>query len=435
MREAVKPRIFIFDPCFGALTGHWENYCRRLYNELVSRNYIVTIFGQAESKPEIISNTVFVPHFKHLPFLTTRNTLEFEREKNKILSDLERIDINKFQSGDIFIFHSLYPQSFTAIIEWTRKIIKTKSIISTFFFQFPPSDTKEQVGLARKIFYKLRNWYRGEIETRDMRWVDNNAVRYYQRNVANLKPLIDRSHILMASTDVLSQNFSALFDLPVHYLPMPGEFMSAHAGDEVNPINVDFKKPITVGYFGHSSLEKGGQFLRYFVENMEAMRPDVKFILHINPNPDTEAYLKHFENVKYKNTTCYFGHIDTSKMLELMKQVDILLMPYSAKKYATTPSAIFNEGMPLKKVFILPNNTWAYDEAKKYKAGYVAFHTFTQQSIYNALVEATDNFTDLNKKSEIAGKKFYQENNMRNYIDTFERIISQCRTAENRMSA
>lgn len=416
MQTTKKARMFIFDPCFGGMTGHWESYCKRLYYELLRRGHEVKVYGEKKYKNEILGDVNFVPLFGHSPLKEIRNAFDLNLQSRYLLEDFNQIDRENFQNGDVFIFHSIFPQSLPAIIQWTKDILSTKKITTTLFFQFPPAEAKAQVSsLLKKFYYKLKRQLPGNQKNDTLDWLDNNNVRFYQSNCAYLAEVVAKgSHILYSSTDVLTKNFSLLFGLPVHYLPMPGPIPDF---DAIN--NKDTYK-IKVGYFGHSSLAKGGQFIRYLVEKALVRCPTVEFVLHINPNSETEKYLNHFKSHQYPNTTCYFGHLGQAKLQELMNEVDLIILPYSPSKYSTTPSAIFTDAMPLKKVFVLPHDSWAYREAKKYGAGATGFKKFNHRSIFKSLLEAIENFESLRENSSEAAILFSNEHNIKNYIDMFE---------------
>ncbi|MES2217684.1 MAG: glycosyltransferase [Pseudomonadota bacterium] len=419
-------RVFIFDPCFGGMTGHWENYCKRLYNELKDRDYSVKVFGQKIFNKQIVDNLNFQPVFQYSPFVHMSSIANFQQQSQLFLEDFNSINDNEFQDGDLLIFHSIFPQILAAIVQWTRQLITKKKVISTIFFQFPPSESKHQVGLLRKIYHALKKpAANNRPSTKNMDWLETKYVHLYWESVPALKELVaNRSHHLFTSTDILTKNFSALLDNEVHYLPMPGEKLSP-----LSPLNVSKTEEgypiIKIGYLGHSSLEKGGQFLRYIVQKTLLIYPQARFVLHINPNKDTGEYLNFFNQVSLPNVTCYHGHIEQQQMMDLIREIDIVLMPYSPVKYGTTPSAMFTEGMPLQKIFVIPEGTWIHEEAKKYSSGFVSFKKYTHTAILRSLIVSIIDFYKLKQKSIIAAEKFYKENNIVNYVDMFETILTE----------
>lgn len=421
--QANFKRVFIFDPCFGKMTGHWENYCTRLYDELQKKSYQVKIFGEAHFDKKIVADRAFAPSFDYSPCEIIKHSDDYHHQSQLFLANFRKIKDSQFHDGDLFIFHSIFPQTLSAIVQWTKELVSRKKIISTLFFQFPPAESKMHASALKRFYLKTKCLLTKNKKNNESEWLTNNHVRFYQWTSDELQSLVSSgSHLLFASTEVLSRNFSRMLGAPVSYLPMPGPNIQTQ---ENHP---DHYRGIRIGYFGHSSFAKGGQFLRFLVTETLSRFPNAEFILHINPNSETESYLNHFKVHCYPQVKCYFGHLDQEEMMRLMNQVDIILMPYSIKRYATTPSAIFTEGMSLKKLFIIPENSWAYVEAVKYEAGFVSFSKYNRKSILQALLIALENFQELHQKNIEAGKRFYAEHNISNYINQFETILN------NRMS-
>ncbi len=420
-------RVFIFDPCFGEMTGHWENYCVRLYEELVARDCEVKVYGQKTFKTSIVNSIRFVPTFEFTPFGDFTDIYDYYHRVNLFVENFKKIDESEFQDGDLFLFHSIFPHTFAAILEWTQQILKSRRVTSAFFFQLPPSESKGySSSWLKRLYHSAKSMLPKNRKNRCLVWLDSNNVRFYQLSSPVINKLIaDKTHILLASTQLLQNNFSLMLSAPVHYLPMPGP--KTHY-----PLP-EYREPgiIKIGYFGHSSTAKGGQFLQYIVEKTLERHPNVKFILHINSNHETAKALEFFKTLDNPRVTCYFGHIDPEKMLALMTKVDVIMMPYAPIKYATTPSAVFAEGMPLQKIFIIPKNTWVHQEAKKHNSGYVTFTKYNQYSIYTALEKAIENFIHLAEKSVEGGKSFYQENNISNYLDVVASIFNKKKLYEN----
>lgn len=414
-------RIFLFDPCFGRMTGHWENYCKRFYNELQRYGYQVTVYGQKDPDPTIIEGVNFRPVFQHLPFLEMKNMEDFHHQARAYYRDFKSIDDNEFQAGDLLIFHSIFSQILGGLLQWTEELVAKHQVKIGLLFQFSPSVPKRHASYKRRIYYTLQTLIKRTLPDSKLEWLENKEVNYYRSLNNKLSELVKSgTHVLLTSTDVLANNFSALFKLPVVNLPMPGPHYELE--NEVDSPLIYEKgsmPPITIGYFGHSSLEKGGHFLEFIVKSMRQLYPSAKFILHINPNPDTTECLKYFEKNTDSHVQCHFNHISQELMLSLMKKVDVILLPYSPEKYMTTPSAIFSEAMPLGKIFVLPGKTWMHKEARQYKTGFVTFYKHSAQHILKALVQAILKFEYLREKSKVSAKVFYSHNNISNYTEQF----------------
>lgn len=425
-----KTRVFIFDPCFGGMTGHWENYCKRLYYDLQERNYNVTIFGQSDFKSEIISDVSFVPVFASAPFQLAKSTAELRTLADAFKTDFNRITVSTFKDGDVLIFHSIYPYYFAAIVDWLTMVTAQKKVIIAIFFQFPPSESKYHVGWRRRMYSWFRNMLNGDssIYRDDIAWLENRHAIFYRRAAEKLDHLHSGSSCeLMASCDVLATNFTRLLRHHVSSLPMPGKQLPDDFFEKaVREIGEDpAARNIRVGYFGHSSLDKGGQFITAMVKNTLNKYPASKFVVHVNPNDETKDCFSEVMNMQSDRVLCLSGHLDEAQMMKSIRSVDIVVLPYSQGKYTAMPSATFMEAILLQKVLVIPEDTWMHSEAIKYDAGFVTFKKYTQPCIQDALNQAIENIDQLLPKSFTAGRRYYLENNITYYTDCFLKLLKQ----------
>ncbi len=428
---AQSQRVFIFDPCFGGLTGHWENYCKRLYNELLNRQCEVIVYGQENYEKNIVGSLNFIPLFTTSPFLPAQNMQELLQIANLFIEDFNKIDIEKFQDGDIFIFHSIYPNYFKAIISWTNELINHKQILSLFTFQFPPSDTKEYVGILKNSYYKLRRLLMGErLSARKLQWCDNNQVRLYQKAIPDLRKLVKRTHLLLASTDVLSKNYTLMLGLKVHCLPMPGLSIYEAATVKSDQSTDNHEVPsqvIKVGYFGHSCVDKGSALLEQIINRTLEKHENVEFHIHVNPNDDVEKYFKKIALISSSRIYLYHGHINEAELMKLINKVNIVILPYSSKKYATCSSAVFMEAITFAKVVVIPSDTWMDMISLQYDIEAYRFNNFSVNSICKALDFAIDNYCPNSLRMEKASKLFSEENNIKVYLDEIFKNIDDFR--------
>jgi glycosyltransferase involved in cell wall biosynthesis len=230
---------------------------------------------------------------------------------------------------------------------------------------------------------------------------------------------------LLANSENLAKNFSIIFNKKVHSIPMPGpdqqeidQLINNHHSI-ISP-----NKNIKIGYFGHASLDKGGHYLSEIVSTVLKNTQGVEFHLHLSPNHEVEASFNEFKNTKSDRIIFYEGHLSKPKMIKLMSEVDIVLLPYSAKKYASCPSAVLMESLILKKVVVVPDASSLSDTVVLYDAGFKAFKQFHPEAIALALQEAIQHFEVLQHKSSLAGERYYQSNNIRKYTSDFLKLLN-----------
>lgn len=422
-------RIFIFDPCFGGMTGHWENYCKRITQALINRGYEVCVFGQEKFLANIVAGMNFKPVFKTDPFSYTKNMNDLKRISNSFLNDLTDINAAEFQDGDIFIFHSIYANYFSAIINWTKSLVKNKQILCLFTFQFPPSETKKHVGPLKNIYYALRRLFYGErLSAKSLQWCENNQVRLYQEAIPDLKVLVKQSHLLMASTEVLSTNFSLMLGLKVHCLPMPGLALNVasttvHEQDNVNE-SMPLKK-LKIGYFGHGCIDKGAAYLEGIVTHVLSKHENLEFHIHVNPNEGARIYFDKLASMPDERMHLYHGHIEEATLMELINQVDIVILPYAARKYATCSSAVFMEALSFGKVMVIPSGTWMDMISSHYDVEAYRFNEFTLDSICKAIDAALIHHRPYSSRMKNAAKQFTITNNIETYLDRIFECVNE----------
>lgn len=398
MSAHLPKRIFIIDPCMGSMTGHWENFCRRFYQEFTSRGIETFIICQAQTKPEIVSGMNIIPTFNRSPFSNINTPELYQQETLYFAVDFLGIDKGMFKDGDWFICPTIFPQILKPLIDWIEDIKFDANIFCEILFQFP-------AGYERTTQPAHPNMPPG------VSWDYSFMIEHYLA----MAPLLaehgeEQGFRYFASSEQLANNFSKLLHLPIKALPMPAP--------QVDNIKASERSSgmISVGYFGHSALEKGSAFLDDIVKATLATRSNVAFNLHINPNPDTQKILEVF-NTPRERVHTVFGHLGQEALLSMMAGVDIVLMPYDPFKYKTTPSAIFTECAVLGKVFVIPDGTWMSVEAQKAGCGYVTYREFNAAAITAALEQAIADFPALAARADAAKIAFRQNHGIVQCVD------------------
>ncbi len=419
LNKTQSQRVFIFDPCFGGLTGHWENYCKRLCQEFSNRHYEVIIFGQNDFQSAMIAQLTFYPVFTTSPFLPAKNMADLESIKKLFLNDFKKIDVEQFSESDIFMFHSIYPTYFNAAIEWTKTIVNKKRILSYFVFQFPPSDTKKHAGIFKNIYYRLRRIISLEPQSvNDLQWSDNNHVRFYQKSIKDLGDLIKNTHVLCANSGGLARNYSLLFGLKVHPIPMPGLILNdINSSSTVFPVSTSDSTSIKIGYFGHGCIDKGAALLEDIIRKILIKDKNIEFYIHANPSDEAKQYFDKLCLIDSPRVHFYHGHIQQALMIQLINLVDIVILPYSHKKYATCPSAVFMEALTFGKLMVIPSETWMAEIAEQYSVDVKKFDYFDADSVIQALDLAITDYTPDSEMMKNASRAFSSNNNIAKYLD------------------
>lgn len=432
MSVGKQKKAIILDPCFGRQHGHWENYCKRVYQELARLGYQVLVYGQTDNNPLITANINFIPFFSVSPFENISKRADIDTVADKILAELMCIDVNAINDDDLLLFQSIFPSNFSAILQLMASKLINKNIRSLIFFQFPAADQKNNVSLFKNFLYRARRMLRGQwARLPKFEWCENNLTCAYLGSRSILQKLKSQPMTLVANSENMAKNFSIIFNEKVHSIPMPGpdkDEIEALIGGQANLISKT--KHIKVGYFGHASIDKGGHFLESIVRNCLSAKSGVEFHLHLSANHEMESCFSKLLQFQHPSITYYRGHLDKSTLLKLISEVDIILLPYASKKYANCPSAVLMEALILNKVVVVPDESSLAETVTRYNAGYTCFKAFNADAISLALIQAIAQFETLQEKSLTAGQRYYNDNNIRKYTNDFLQVMNHNQAVE-----
>jgi hypothetical protein len=379
----MQKSVLIFEPCLGAISGHWENLAENLVQGFENQGFKVVLFGN-ENQSQLHNKMLsVVPHFNQLPYLAydTKSIIISARERyfHSFLS----INIDDFDPHPLLVFPTLYPPILEAALSWLIKLVEYGKISPhdiNFIFQFPPV-----------------------------------SCIYHLQNLLKASPF---SKIYAVSSQ-LAKIFQDQYDLPIKVLPMPINKTKLNFQESSNQPKE--KKSLKIGYVGHTSLEKGFYFLHPLTELFHAH--PVEFHYHLNlSDTEFEKAAQAFRNSP-ENVHCYWGHLSKQEINELIVNLDILLLPYNPRNYAAMPSAMFSEALLLGKVMVIPANTWLSEQAELYQAGVTTFSEHTLASIQKALGLAIEKHDQLQIMSEVAREPFNEYHN----VDNFVKIILENR--------
>jgi glycosyltransferase involved in cell wall biosynthesis len=406
--------VVIVDPCFGGITGHWQNFCMRYRDELSERGYDVTIVGSRIHSEEYVGDSQFIPHFRRGAFEDIGSREKYLYEQQCHMNDLIGLDFESFPESTTFIFPTIYPQFILPILNRINFIVSSDGRNFSFklIFQFPfgrYGTRKEPTGWLRFVD-KLLDVATAELKSKVFGRFGVGENFLYLRNFMASRPILTSgiSVSYYAASESLANEFSFLLGFPIKSVPMPApKRISMTFGDSEQ--SEERRKCVKVGYFGHSSLEKGLHLLPEIFSEAQALK-NILPVVHLNPNRDTEVLKNKILDIS--RVEVLMGHLSETSLLAAMSAVDIVLLPYDRKKYGNTPSAIFIEAVTLGKVVVIPGDTWMSREAESMGIGYTCFDRFDARAISKALMEAIDKIDRLTSISKASVESVRNRHNV-----------------------
>jgi glycosyltransferase involved in cell wall biosynthesis len=176
-----------------------------------------------------------------------------------------------------------------------------------------------------------------------------------------------RAHFATDS-DILQQKYTAIFRRPVAHLPL---VISRRASECYKPPGT----PVHFVCLGNAREEKG------FIEILTAIDalnsngglPNARFTLQSSdPDARTAAALAGFRSARVPGISLITKALDDESYLRLLKDADVLLLPYHVDRYQDRTSGVFCEAMTSGKPTIVNEGSFLGLEVRRQGIGWLA---------------------------------------------------------------
>ncbi len=171
----------------------------------------------------------------------------------------------------------------------------------------------------------------------------------------------------VTDSEMLRQKYRAILQQPLSLLP---EVVSRRASE-------CYKAPASPPHFtclGNARLEKGFAEILGAVDILHAngQPPAAQFTLQgSDPDPGSAAALTNFRSATANSVTLITRPLDDESYLRLLKNVDVLLLPYHLEKYADRTSSVFCEAKTAGKPVITTEGSFVGLEVRREGTGWL----------------------------------------------------------------
>jgi len=177
-------------------------------------------------------------------------------------------------------------------------------------------------------------------------------------------------------TDALTEQYSTAMGVQFETLPIPFSQATMEAALRARQ-TIGVKAPVLIGYLGDARPEKGYQFLPAMVEKLMrdyVLTGKARFRLQSNYNlpggepgiPQAKRALKRFGPKAVELLDASLSQQDYYRHLA---EMDIIVIPYLAERYARRSSGIFAQAVAAGKITVVPAGTSMAIEAEEYQLG------------------------------------------------------------------
>lgn len=323
-------------------------------------------------------------------------------------NDLERMNIKfRFTDSDLLINLTSYTNEISGIRSYFGRKKRGLPTFAIWIHQlFPPT----------KSFYETTK-YEFQIQTEGrLKEVLNGEIDA-------------KIHIFTTPCSALQKELLRIADKKVGILPLPYDYQQHLDFSHKNLENI----PFTLGFLGDGRYEKGLLLIFKYITNYKD-KTHRYLIQDIFPRGYSEEEQEKYEFLKpkiskeYPNVFFVNKPLNTPEYRELLKEINVCLLPYHPASYNKRVSGVFVEAVMNGKPTLVSSNTWMAKEIDSYNCGcifnYVDNESILLQNFTKAIENLGHNYIKFVNKSIRASKIYKEIHNPENFINSLMEVIS-----------
>jgi glycosyltransferase involved in cell wall biosynthesis len=404
------PRVHILDPQLVGEGGHYLTHDGQLIRELKRRQVEVSLYarqGCTATCEGIAPTGVFsFEIFREAAIDPQVWAIEnFNAVNQAFLVDLCRINTDSFAADDLLYFPNLLQNQLYAVALWLARV---------------PAERRPAVAVMLRYLNHAMDY----IQPR----ANKELIPLYYRYAAQVLATVQPRSFLCADTRELAEAYRKITAKNLLELPNPMD-VSEVAG----PPSAPNPRPVVL-YQGHTSPLRGFHFLPEIVERCATLTPRPKFVLQVQNRESAVAaklgpMLERLDRMAGADVQIVNGALSPGDYLRLLREADIVLLPYSPTFYGYGSSGVFSESASLGKVIVVSAGTVPARQGHEYRLGVVPALKWTPQSMADAVATAIKRLPILREQSLAAAPRYRQDHCARAFWDKLLAAVGQPSTA------
>ncbi|KFF41922.1 MAG: glycosyltransferase family 1 protein [Candidatus Atelocyanobacterium thalassa] len=215
---------------------------------------------------------------------------------------------------------------------------------------------------------------------------------------------------LLTDSDLLSEQLSNYFHIPVKVFPIPHTEVSSF----FNTLNV--KSEILCWWPGSPREEKGWQTIKKLVNYSGENTKNIHFICSEAANLEPVQ-----DGVNLKLIKSYLTRKEYYCWLHLSQ---VILLPYNSFEYESRTSGIFTECIVSGKIPLVTNNTWMSHECTKYNLTELIIDWHNPEYVFDSIKKIAESNTIQNKIQNMR-ESYKNFHNISNYSLTIKNLYQE----------
>lgn len=395
-------RLHFLDPQLRDLEGHYLRYCEQAVRELAARGVPVTVYGRQGCRLSLGSSPVHGVFSREIfqDACSDPETWAIENYHNLnqvFLGDLLRVDPAQLSDGDVAFFPSITENQLLGAARWLGRIPAQRRPAAVVLLRFPNHDME---------YVRARP--------------HPELVGLHYRHAARALVAAQPRALLCADTEEMAGAYRSLTGLPVVQVPVAMEpVVPPPEGGRAGP-----GRPQVV-FLGHTSKLRGFHLLPGIIERCLRHPAAPRFVVHVQSRERAEqeqlgAILQRLDALAGTDVRLVEGSLNPDEYFRLLREGDLLLLPYAPAFYGRCSSGIFAEAAMAGKPVVVPADTVGARLGRRYGLGVVEASKWDAAALAAALDSALRGLAELTLRSEAGAERFRSEQGVKAFWDRIQ---------------
>ncbi len=389
-------KLHIIDSALLDKRGHHYEYVRSVYDEWVHRGLPATVYCHREAEADIVryfgAKGIFSRSLHArctpVPGLGKMNLLVNFLVTNFVFSrDLQGIAPSVDTPDDICFFHTIDPNQLFGLHAWYRSIRKESRPRVALIFRLSPGENPETRRYST-LLYRL--FFRAILSTAE------GKIFFF------------------SDSEELAGEYERAAGVRVSVLPIP------HLPEVETMAEGRRNGKVRIAYLGDARVEKGYHLLPRVIEKTLARRGNVRFIVQSNVSGEPPGEVtRAIERIKAfpGDVDCIDRPLESGEYYGVLRDADIVLLPYSPDMYRARTSGILAETIAFGKPAIVPGGTWMARQVAQYGECGVVMRGYDEESLSDAIETMMGNLEEYGARARAASGRWWRFHNPGTYVD------------------
>lgn len=387
-------RLIAVDSTYGATLnkGHPEHFLAGLSRFASQRSVPLQVICHKNDLSDVLPSNLRTPIISHSAHQSLSNDpfdgrlIDFTTGEQRLCADLISNEID-LVDGDLLFLPTATSRELAGIASWVERLGARVHIAALFHWG------------------THRVYQRGGLEAA--------LLRQAGRKMSATEPM---SMWMAATQEDLARGLSGPLGCEVATYP------SATFFDAI-PKRTGSKDGVNIGFIGGMRNEKGGPLLPYIVALAATLAPSFNFIVQCHSGFEDNAALD--EMARLHNCTLVRDWLDADSMLNLCSTLDVAILPYDRRFYASAVSGVFTYLSGIGIPCLVPSSTWMSNRiASEDAAGHV-YEGTSAEDILTALMRMSAELIPLRQQADRKAAGWQRNYSATSLLEDLFRAVGQ----------